>query len=285
MNTQCQTVLPKAASSSVEHKSQLTDDIQVEAGHHEQTATEVPEAPEELEPAIIFENVGLCFRRSPSSIFSTKKRSRESRSFWALQDISFTVAKGESVGLVGKNGSGKSTMAQIIAGVYTPDTGQATVLGRAGLLALGVGFRAELSGIDNIYISASYLGLSKKEIREQLPEITTFCELGDFIYEPVRTYSNGMKARLGFAIATTVRPEILIIDEAMATGDQAFRGKAEARLKEMTAAAGTMIVVSHQASVITSLCDRAIWIDKGQMKMDGDAKTVMQSYSEYCSQK
>lgn len=234
------------------------------------------------EPTIIFEDVGLCFERAARKFLSFNKNLRSKKLFWALRDISFTVYKGETLGIIGRNGSGKSTLSMICSGVLAPDTGKVTVYGRSQLLALGVGFNVELSGRENVFISGSLLGLSKKEITARMDEIEEFADIGEFIDEPVRTYSAGMRSRLGFAVATAVKPDILILDEVMSTGDQAFREKAMKRMREMRGLARSVIVVSHNPRQLRKLSTRVLWLEKGRILMLGKPPEVLDAYNNFC---
>ena len=183
--------------------------------------------------------------------------------FWALNNISFSVDKGESCALIGANGSGKSTMLKIISGILTPTKGSVEVNGSiAPLIELGAGFDYELTGRENIFLNGAILGYSKKLMLEKYDEIIDFSELRDFIDVPVKNYSSGMIARLGFSIATMVKPEILVVDEILAVGDQAFQDKCHKRLEDMMNSGTTVLLVSHSAADIKRICQKAVWIDK-----------------------
>ena len=233
-------------------------------------------------PTVVFENVGLCYQRAARKFLSFNKNLRQKKSFWALRDVSFAVLEGETLGVIGRNGSGKSTLSMICSGVLVPDTGNVSINGRTQLLALGVGFKLELSGRENVFISSSLLGLSKKEINSRMDEIEEFAELGEFMDEPVRTYSSGMRSRLGFAVATAVKPEILILDEIMSTGDKAFRAKAMKRMRDMRGLARSVIVVSHNSGQLRKLSTRVLWLEKGRMIMLGEPKQVLNAYDNFC---
>lgn len=234
------------------------------------------------EICIEFEGVGLFFHRKAPLFFNTKKGLGKRTAFWSLYNVSFQIFEGETVGIIGRNGSGKTTTSLLMAGVYTPSRGRVRVNGRVSLLALGTGLRPDLTGRDNILINSAYLGYPKKLVQEKMQSIIDFAELGKFIDEPVRTYSSGMKSRLTFAVAAIMEPEILIIDEVMSTGDQAFKTKAEKSIKEMREKAKAVIIVSHSASQIRQLCQRVIWLDRGSVKMDGDPKDVLKAYGNFC---
>jgi len=232
--------------------------------------------------AIKLVDVSLIYRRRAHFFFSRRKHLREHREYAALSEISFNIKEGETVGIVGKNGSGKSTLAMVICGILPPDSGSLTVNGSIQLLSLGVGFNNEMTGRENVYINGALLGMTHKAIEHHLPNIEEFTELGEFMEEPVRTYSSGMKSRLGFAIATAVKPEILILDEVLATGDAAFKRKAIQRMEELRAQVKTVILISHNSNQVKKLCTRVIWLDKGKLILDGKPTDVMKEYDKYC---
>lgn len=197
----------------------------------------------------------------------------------ALDSISFTVKDGEKVGLLGHNGAGKSTLLRTLAGVYLPTSGTAAIEGQVGsLIDLSLGINPEATGRENIFIRGALLGISKKDLRSRFDEILEFSELGDFIEMPVRTYSSGMHLRLAFAVSTVVRPEILLMDEWLSVGDENFRHKAEARLTEVVDSTNILVIATHSRKLIESTCNRAIWLEHGQIKMDGPAEVVAQAY-------
>lgn len=199
--------------------------------------------------------------------------------FWALQDISFTIKKGQISGVIGKNGSGKSTLLQILAGIVSPTEGGVEINGRiAALLELGAGFNPEFSGIENAYLNAQILGLSKQQMNNNIESIKSFADIGDFIFRPVKTYSSGMLARLAFAVAVHVEPEILIVDEALSVGDSWFQHKSMAKMKELMSRGCTVLFVSHSIDAIRALCDKVIWLDKGKMVQYGDVTEVTNAY-------
>lgn len=201
--------------------------------------------------------------------------------FWALKDVSFCLRRGESLGLVGKNGSGKSTLLRIIAGLIKPDSGSVEVNGRiAPLIALGAGFNPVLTGRENIYANMSILGLSKQEIDQRLDEVVEFAEIRDAIDSPVRTYSSGMAARLGFSCAIHTEPEILLLDEVLAVGDSRFQAKCCRKLHELQEKQTTFILVSHDAHTILTVCDTAVYLNRGKMVSQGETATVMKLYEE-----
>lgn len=201
------------------------------------------------------------------------------RPFYALRDISFQVEKGETVGIIGTNGSGKSTILKIITGVLKPSEGNAEVNGRiSALLELGAGFDMDYTGIENIYMNGSVLGFSKEEMDRKLQEILDFADIGDFVYQPVKTYSSGMLVRLAFALAINVEPEILIIDEALAVGDAFFQAKCFHKLEDIKNSGTTILFVSHDIVSVKKLCSRAVWIEKGILQEVGEAKEVCEKY-------
>lgn len=199
-----------------------------------------------------------------------------------MRDVDLTIYEGETLGVIGRNGSGKSTISMIISGSLKPDSGTVTVNGRVQLLALGIGFRPTMTGRENVMISGCILGLSRREMKAKMKEIEEFAELGDFFDEPVKIYSAGMRSRLGFAVSTAVNPDILILDEVMTTGDAAFRRKANKRMEEMRARTKTVIIVSHNPGQLREQCSRVVWLEKGHLVMDGGAGEVLPVYEEFC---
>lgn len=204
------------------------------------------------------------------------------REFWAVKDVSFTINRGETVGIIGRNGSGKSTLLQMICGTVTPTKGCINTFGRVvALLELGAGFNPEFTGYENIVLNAAILGFSKQTIEERMEKIIEFSELGAFIDQPVKTYSSGMYSRLAFSISIHVDPEILIVDEALSVGDARFIAKCMKRIKDIQKSGTTILFVSHDVGTVRTLCDRAIWLDKGTLVQDGDVFPVTGSYMEY----
>lgn len=234
------------------------------------------------EAVITVSNVGKIFRlykrpqdRLLQSLFRKRKYARE---FHALADIDFVVNKGETVGIIGRNGSGKSTLLQLICGTLTPSMGQITVHGRiAALLELGAGFNPEFTGRENVYMNGAILGLSRREIDARLDDIFAFAEIGEFVDQPVKTYSSGMYVRLAFAVIAHVDADILIIDEALAVGDALFTQKCMRFLRRFRET-GTILFVSHDSAAVTNLCQRAIWLHEGVVVEQGDAKPVCEAY-------
>ncbi|CAB1275116.1 ABC transporter ATP-binding protein [Candidatus Nitrosacidococcus tergens] len=208
-----------------------------------------------------------------------KNRKQLYQEFWALQDISFEIYSGESVAIVGQNGAGKSTLLQLIAGTLTPSSGKITIRGRiAALLQLGSGFNPEFTGRENIFLNGAILGFSRSEISKRFTEIADFADIGDFIDRPVKTYSSGMAMRLAFAVSTCLEPEILIIDEALAVGDAVFQFKCRNRLQELITKGVTLLFVSHDMSAVKSFCCRAIYLEQGKKKTEGEAEQIAESY-------
>ncbi len=201
--------------------------------------------------------------------------------FWALSDVSFAIGQGEVLGIVGRNGAGKSSLLKVIAGVLAATQGTVRVDGRiAPILALGTGFDPELTGRENIFLNGLLLGRSRREIRERIDAIIDFSELGDFIHSPIRTYSSGMLGRLGFSIATAWVPEVLILDEIFAAGDAPFTRKCERRVAEFRAAGSTILVVSHAPHQILENCSRCIWLDHGRLLADGAPAEILDAYHQ-----
>ena len=241
-----------------------------------------------MEKAVVVENVSMRFNLASEQVDNFKEylirklrfQSISFDEFWALKDVSFSIRKGESVALIGSNGSGKSTMLKIISGILVPTKGMVKVHGSiAPLIELGAGFDNDLTGRENIFLNGAILGHSKKTMQEKYDEIVDFSELKDFIDVPVKNYSSGMIARLGFSIATIVKPEILIVDEILAVGDQAFQNKCHKRMEDMMNGGTTVVLVSHSAADIKRICSKAIWIDKGFMRYVGNVDMALNYYN------
>ena len=207
------------------------------------------------------------------------------REFWALHDVSFSVRRGETVGIIGRNGSGKSTLLQMICGTVAPSTGTISTQGRvAALLELGAGFNVEFTGRENVMLNAAILGFSAQDMQARMADVLEFSELGDFLDQPVKTYSSGMYARLAFSIAIHVDPDILIVDEALSVGDARFVAKCMRRIKEIKEQGTTILFVSHDVGSIRTLCERVVWLDKGRLVEQGDVFPVTGRYMEYMFQ-
>ena len=233
--------------------------------------------------AIRIENVSkryeLHSQRELLARSAAKKMRSKSEPFYALKDVNASIEAGERVAIVGGNGAGKSTLLGIIAGVIAATSGSVTRTGRiSALLELGTGFHPDLTGRENIKLNASLLGLSRAELAAKFDSIVAFSEMERFLDEPLRTYSSGMVARIGFATAIHVDPQILVLDEVMAVGDSAFQAKCVERVAEMAEAGATLLVVSHQLSLIETMCRRALWLHKGELKLDGSVAEVTAAY-------
>lgn len=215
--------------------------------------------------------------------FIIKKAKKEitENEFLALNDVSFTVDKGDVIGIVGRNGAGKSTLLKIVSGIQKPANGNVVLHGRVvPMLELGAGFDMELSGKENVYLNGAVLGYTKEFLDERYEDILAFSELGDFINMPVRNYSSGMVARLAFSIASQVNPEILIVDEVLSVGDENFQKKSRDRMVELMSGGSTVLFVSHNINQIKDICNKAVWLSHGQVVMTGDSETVCDKYKE-----
>lgn len=199
--------------------------------------------------------------------------------FWALEDVSFSVQKGEAVGIIGRNGAGKSTIFKLICSVLAPERGDIAVQGRVSpLIELSAGLHPELTGLENIYLNGAIYGLNKQAVDEKLGAIIEFSGLGKFIHVPIRTYSSGMEARLGFSIAVNVDADILLVDEVLAVGDTEFREKCYDKIRQLKQNGMTIVYVSHQLKTVVNLCEKVIWLDKGKMRMIGKPQEVVDEY-------
>ena len=236
--------------------------------------------------AVTVEHVTVRFNMASEKIDNLKeyfikliRRELMFKEFLALKDVSFEVKKGEAWGIIGTNGSGKSTLLKLICGILKPYKGKVTINGTiAPLIELGAGFDGDLTASENIYLNGAVLGYDKKFLREHFDEIVEFAELKDFLEMPLKNYSSGMAARLGFAIATVVRPDILICDEVLAVGDYAFQKKCEKKMNDMRESGTTLLYVSHSIESVKTVCDHALWIEKGVMVMKGEVEKVCNSY-------
>lgn len=225
------------------------------------------------EPILELRNVGVCYRRGYGFL-----RLRQSE-FWAIKDISLDLYAGETLGIIGKNGAGKSTLLRLLAGIIRPDRGEYVNHGyQATLLSLQVGFVPHLTGRENVVLSGLLLGLPLRVIEDRMDAIIEFAELEEFVDEPIQTYSSGMRARLGFSTAFNVDPDILLIDEVLGVGDAAFVKKSKAVMRERIKSDKTVVLVSHSAPSIRSLCDRAIWVDRGRVQLEGGVEEVLGDY-------
>jgi ABC-type polysaccharide/polyol phosphate transport system ATPase subunit len=214
-----------------------------------------------------------------------RPRSRAEQ-FWALRDVSFEVQPGRSTGIIGTNGSGKSTALKLVSGILRPTSGKIEVVGRvAGLLELGAGFHPELTGRENVFLSGTILGMRQREMKRRFDEIVAFAELERFIDTPVKHYSSGMYMRLAFAVATSVDPDILLIDEVLSVGDSSFQEKCFQRIQSFQRAGKTLIFVSHGLASVANLCSRVVWLHNGSVKSEGEANRVVNEYLEFTSAK
>lgn len=240
--------------------------------------------------AIRIEGLSKCFAVYHSPLERLKHviqpgRQKGFDEFWALSDVNLTIARGETCAIVGRNGSGKSTLLQILCGTLRGTSGRVEVNGRvAALLELGAGFNVDFTGRENVYMNGAVLGLAREEIDRRFGEIEAFAEIGGFIDQPVKTYSSGMYVRLAFAVAIHVDPQILIVDEALAVGDSRFQAKCMNRIKKMQEKGVTILFVSHDVGAVRSLCERALWLDKGKVRMLDDAFSVTAQYNQYLFQ-
>jgi ABC-type polysaccharide/polyol phosphate transport system ATPase subunit len=247
----------------------------------------VPDYPIALEN--VSKNYRLWGRRSQFATLKSALLKRELKpaadaSVVALKNVSFSVDRGEAFGIIGRNGSGKSTLLKLISGILKPTTGSVTVSGRiAALIELGAGFHPEITGRENIYINGIMLGLSRREIDQRFDRIVEFSGIADFLDQPVKTYSSGMYVRLGFAVAVHVDPDVLLIDEVLSVGDEEFSARCVAKIQEMKYRGVTLLFVTHQLDQVRTLCDRALWLDHGQVEAIGDPMRVVDAYLQEVS--
>jgi ABC-type polysaccharide/polyol phosphate transport system ATPase subunit len=236
------------------------------------------------DPAVTVENVSKRFRLYHERNQSLKaalmrKRRAVVEEFWALQNVSFEVPEGTTFGLIGENGSGKSTLMKCMARILRPDSGSLAVRGKvSALLELGAGFHPELSGRENVYLNGSILGISQRELNRKFDEIVDYAGIGDFIDQPVKNYSSGMYVRLGFSVAINVDPDVLLVDEVLAVGDEAFQRKCGEKFAELREQGKTIVLVSHSMVAVHNLCDKVAWLDHGQVKMLDSARKVVDEY-------
>jgi ABC-type polysaccharide/polyol phosphate transport system ATPase subunit len=236
-------------------------------------------------PVIEFSDVSKTFNRAGGRALLRQQLAsllgkRRKDPFYALKHVSFRVDRGESMALIGANGAGKSTLLGLVAGLCAPDQGSVTVNGRvAALLELGAGFHPDLTGTENVRLNASLMGLTRKRVAEVFDEIVSFSGVSDFIDEPLRTYSSGMMMRLAFSVAVHCDSDILLVDEVLAVGDQAFQVKCFKKIHDFRRAGRTLLCVSHSPIVVRDLCDRAIWLDHGEVAMTGPASELLDAYA------
>ena len=239
-------------------------------------------------PVIILNHVSVRYRAPEESIGTFKeyaiqhlKRNVRYRDFLALNNVDLDVNQGEILGIIGRNGAGKSTLLKVISRVLIPTEGRVRIRGMVSpLLELGAGFHPELTGRENIFLNGTLLGHPRREIEERIGEIIEFAELGAFIDSPLRTYSSGMVARLGFSVATTWKPDILILDEVLSVGDEAFRHKCQLRMEKYRNEGATTLLVTHDSNTVESLCSRAVWLDHGQIQAIGPSPQVVSLYRD-----
>lgn len=239
-----------------------------------------------MDKIITVENVSMHFRMDKNKTTSLKewvvshlKGQQQYEEFHALSDVSFDVERGEIVGIIGRNGAGKSTLLKVISGIYKPTSGKVVTAGRvAPMLELGSGFDPELSGHDNIFLNGAILGFSEEFLKSKYDEIVAFSELGEFIRQPIKTYSSGMLMRLAFSVATLVEPEILIVDEILAVGDAGFQKKSYSKMMELMGGGTTVLFVSHSIEMVKELCQRVLWLDGGFIRMAGNTDEVCAAY-------
>ena len=209
------------------------------------------------------------------------RRQRDDRYFWALRHVDFRIAHGESLGVLGPNGAGKSTLLLALAGILAPDEGSIRVSGRvSSLLTLGAGFEMEVSGRENIALIGAFMGIRHRVMRELTPSIIEFADIGPFIDAPVRTYSSGMRARLGFSIATAIAPDILLLDEVLGTGDEEFRARSQQRIRDLVGRARAIVLVTHDLNSVSEYCNRAILMELGQVLYEGDPQATVEFYKD-----
>lgn len=239
-------------------------------------------------PAIEFRDVTKTFVLNQgravllSQVGSWFGKSDNEQKFTALNNVSFTLYRGESLGIVGRNGAGKSTLLGLASGVALPDTGEVIVNGRiAPLLELGSGFHGDLTGAENLRLNAALLGFSRQQVAEAFDRIVEYSGIGEFIHEPLKTYSNGMIVRLAFSVAINIDPDILVVDEVLAVGDIAFQEKCLQSMQELRSKGRTLLLVSHSTQMIRQFCDRAIWMDRGEVRKNGKTSEVLAAYEEH----
>lgn len=231
----------------------------------------------QTEYSVVFKNVSKKYKLKGRNL-------NNGNIFYAIKDISFKIKKGEVVGVLGTNGSGKSTLSMILAGISSPDEGIVEIDGEQALIAIKTGLKNELTGLENIELKGVLLGFNRKKIQEITKSVIEFSELGDFIHQPVKTYSSGMKARLGFSISINMNPDIIIIDEALSVGDKSFTEKCLNKMEELKNGGRTIFYVSHSISEIKKYCSKALWIESGFFKEYGDVEPVVEKYTNYINE-
>lgn len=214
--------------------------------------------------------------------FTKRKKEERVKEVWALKNVNFKVEKGQTVGIIGCNGAGKTTLLKTIAQIFMPDSGKVNLNSKkVSLLTLGAGFQPELSGVENIYLNGLILGFKKNEIDERINDIIEFSDLGDFIYHPLKSYSSGMRTRLAFSISCHVNPDILLIDEVLGVGDEAFKEKSSEKIKKLIDDNRTVLIVSHSLISMRKMCDKVLWLDKGEVKRFGEPNKTINEYKEF----
>ena len=225
--------------------------------------------------AVQFKNVSKIYS------LKTKNKNASNKKFYALKNVNFDIEKGEIVGILGSNGSGKSTISSIIAGITSVDSGQVIINGEQALISINTGLNNQLTGLENIKLKGALLGLSQKKVEKITQGVIDFAELGDFLYQPVKKYSSGMKSRLGFAISINLDPDIIIIDEALSVGDSGFASKCMKKMEEFKKNGKTIFFISHSLPQVKSFCNKALWIEGGELKAYGEINDIAKQYDEY----
>lgn len=241
------------------------------------------EEPSHNQPIVVdVQNVGLFYPiHRKRSIFKRIVSKQKSGEFWALRNVSFQCRLGDVVGVIGRNGAGKSTLSLLLSKIFEPDEGELIIDGTiSALLSIGGMFRPNMTGRDNTYYFGAFLGFRRTQIDEMIDSIIDFSELGEFFDEPVGSYSSGMRSRLAFSIASSIQPDILVLDEVLSVGDRAFRQKCETRIHEMTKSCRAIIVISHSMGSIKKMCNKCLWLDSGKMVDYGDTEEIIDAYSE-----
>jgi len=266
----------------------LTVDAAARAARDSGLATDIPFGSTVIEVRDLGVRYSLRLTRKNTvrQTFTNMFRRRDGpKDFWALHNVSFRLVSGESLAIIGPNGAGKSTLLQVLAGIIVPSAGALSVRGRiSSLLTLGAGFDGELSGRENILLAGAFMGMSDEELKDRVEHIVAFADIGEFIDAAIKTYSSGMRARLGFAIATSVDPDVLLLDEVLATGDQVFRAKSRARVGELVKQAKGIVLVTHDMTWVTEYCNRAILLEKGRIIIEGEPAEVVAVHQEHSAE-